>query len=79
MRVAGAHGTRHGALRGGVAAACPQPGGQGGREAVDEAGRFAELVAITKLLQSAERGDQADLVPALRQRAREVRRWMGAG
>ncbi|MGW1432891.1 hypothetical protein [Streptomyces sp. NPDC001108] len=46
---------------------------------MDEAGRFAELVAITKLLQSAERGDQADLVPALRQRAREVRRWMGAG
>ncbi|MEU0916758.1 hypothetical protein ABZ384_04920 [Streptomyces cyaneofuscatus] len=37
-----------------------------------EAGRFAELVVITELLQSAERGDNRELVPALRQRAREV-------
>ncbi|WP_237527925.1 hypothetical protein [Streptomyces sp. SID2119] len=37
-----------------------------------EAGCFAELVVITELLQSAERGDNRELVPALRQRAREV-------
>lgn len=37
-----------------------------------EAGRFAELVVITELLQSAERGDNRELVPALRQRAGEV-------
>ncbi|WP_432131703.1 phosphotransferase [Streptomyces tendae] len=37
-----------------------------------ESGRFAELVVITELLQSAERGDNVDLVPALRQRAEEV-------
>ncbi|MFJ7492574.1 hypothetical protein ACIQZB_15210 [Streptomyces sp. NPDC097727] len=34
-----------------------------------DAGRFAELVAITELLQSAERGDNSELVPALRRRA----------
>lgn len=39
-----------------------------------DAGRFAELVVITELLQSAERGDNLELVPALRQRAEEVRR-----
>lgn len=37
-----------------------------------ESGRFAELVVITELLQSAERGDNPELVPALRQRAEEV-------
>ncbi|MEF9904796.1 phosphotransferase [Streptomyces sp. P9-A2] len=37
-----------------------------------EGGRFAELVVITELLQSAERGDNLELVPALRQRAEEV-------
>ncbi|MFC8388388.1 phosphotransferase [Streptomyces sp. NPDC057238] len=37
-----------------------------------EEGRFAELVVITELLQSAERGDNVELVPALRQRAKEV-------
>ncbi|MFF1644867.1 FG-GAP-like repeat-containing protein [Streptomyces sp. NPDC058240] len=37
-----------------------------------DAGRFAELVVITELLQSAERGDNSELVPALRQRAGEV-------
>ncbi|MFJ8191142.1 hypothetical protein ACIQ8D_15425 [Streptomyces sp. NPDC096094] len=37
-----------------------------------EHGRFAELVVITELLQSAERGDNSDLVPALRERAKEV-------
>ncbi|MYQ47251.1 phosphotransferase [Streptomyces sp. SID4985] len=37
------------------------------------AGRLAELVVITELLQSAERGDNLELVPALRARAREVR------
>ncbi|WP_404949532.1 hypothetical protein HFP70_16685 [Streptomyces sp. ARC14] len=37
-----------------------------------EAGRFAELVVITELLQSAERGDNRELVPALRHRAGEV-------
>ncbi|MEV5089202.1 phosphotransferase [Streptomyces griseoincarnatus] len=37
-----------------------------------EDGRFAELVVITELLQSAERGDNVELVPALRQRAGEV-------
>ncbi len=37
-------------------------------------GRFAELVVITELLQSAERGDNVELVPALRRRAREV--WL---
>lgn len=37
-----------------------------------EDGRFAELVVITELLQSAERGDNVELVPALRQRAKEV-------
>ncbi|MEV4041918.1 phosphotransferase [Streptomyces sp. NPDC049744] len=37
-----------------------------------ESGRFAELVVITELLQSAERGDNVELVPALRQRAEEV-------
>lgn len=37
-----------------------------------EAGRFAELVVITELLQSAERGDHPELVPALRERAGEV-------
>ncbi|WP_237502639.1 phosphotransferase [Streptomyces sp. SID8374] len=37
-----------------------------------DAGRFAELVVITELLQSAERGDHPELVPALRQRAEEV-------
>ncbi|MFF7628375.1 hypothetical protein [Streptomyces cyaneofuscatus] len=37
-----------------------------------EAGRFAEVVVITELLQSAERGDNRELVPALRQRAGEV-------
>ncbi|WP_406359188.1 phosphotransferase [Streptomyces sp. NBC_01635] len=37
-----------------------------------EGGRFAELVVITELLQSAERGDNVELVPALRQRAEEV-------
>ncbi|MFC7892440.1 phosphotransferase [Streptomyces sp. NPDC057381] len=37
-----------------------------------EPGRFAELVVITELLQSAERGDNSDLVPALRRRAKEV-------
>ncbi|MER5552034.1 phosphotransferase [Streptomyces sp. NPDC002793] len=36
------------------------------------AGRFAELVVITELLQSAERGDNLELLPALRQRAGEV-------
>ncbi|MFJ1590443.1 hypothetical protein ACIOD0_09395 [Kitasatospora albolonga] len=39
---------------------------------VSDAGRFAELVVITELLQSAERGDNPELVPALRQRAEEV-------
>lgn len=37
-----------------------------------DAGRFAELVVITELLQSAERGDNVELVPALRRRAGEV-------
>lgn len=37
-----------------------------------EPGRFAELLVITELLQSAERGDNRELVPALRQRAGEV-------
>jgi hypothetical protein len=37
-----------------------------------ESGRFAELVVIAELLQSAERGDNVELVPALRQRAEEV-------
>ncbi|MFG2679472.1 hypothetical protein [Streptomyces sp. NPDC048392] len=37
-----------------------------------EGGRFAELVVVTELLQSTERGDNAELVPALRQRAEEV-------
>ncbi|MFH8513848.1 hypothetical protein ACH4CE_01605 [Streptomyces gelaticus] len=37
-----------------------------------DAGRFAELVVITELLQSADRGDNLELVPALRQRAGEV-------
>ncbi|MFJ2148356.1 hypothetical protein ACIOHB_06190 [Streptomyces microflavus] len=37
-----------------------------------EAGRFAELAVITELLQSAERGDHPELVPALRERARKV-------
>ncbi|MFJ8807644.1 phosphotransferase [Streptomyces sp. NPDC102490] len=37
-----------------------------------EDGRFAELAVITELLQSAERGDNVELVPALRQRAEEV-------
>ncbi|MEU5222147.1 phosphotransferase [Streptomyces toyocaensis] len=37
-----------------------------------EDGRFAELVVITELLQSVERGDNVELVPALRQRAKEV-------
>ncbi|MFD3646207.1 hypothetical protein ACFWUT_24225 [Streptomyces cyaneofuscatus] len=37
-----------------------------------EAGRFAELVVITELLQSAEQGDNRELVPALRERAGEV-------
>jgi hypothetical protein len=37
-----------------------------------EDGRFAELVVVTELLQSAERGDNVELVPALRQRAKEV-------
>ncbi|MFG3101634.1 hypothetical protein ACGFZL_14095 [Streptomyces sp. NPDC048182] len=37
------------------------------------AGRFAELVVITELLQSAERGDHPALVPALRRRAVECR------
>ncbi|WP_073951141.1 phosphotransferase [Streptomyces kebangsaanensis] len=45
-----------------------------------DAGRFAELVVITELLQSAERGDNLELVPALRQRAKEVwRRMMADG
>ncbi|MFF1274659.1 phosphotransferase [Streptomyces marokkonensis] len=43
-----------------------------------EEGRFAELVVITELLQSAERGDNVELVPALRRRAREVRLRMMA-
>jgi hypothetical protein len=34
-----------------------------------EGERFAELVVVTQLLQSAERGDGLELVPALRQRA----------
>lgn len=38
----------------------------------NEDGRFAELVVITELLQSAERGDNVELVPALRRRAQEV-------
>ncbi|MFG3335262.1 phosphotransferase [Streptomyces tendae] len=38
----------------------------------NESGRFAELAVITELLQSAERGDNVELVPALRQRAEEV-------
>ncbi|WP_327367035.1 phosphotransferase [Streptomyces sp. NBC_01217] len=37
-----------------------------------DAGRFAELVVITELLQSAQRGDNTELVPALRQRAKEI-------
>ncbi|MEU1281106.1 phosphotransferase [Streptomyces sp. NPDC005805] len=37
-----------------------------------DAGRFAELVVVTELLQSAERGDNLALVPALRRRAGEV-------
>ncbi|MGW9497835.1 phosphotransferase [Streptomyces prasinus] len=37
-----------------------------------EGGRFAELVVITELLQSTERGDNLQLVPALRQRAEDV-------
>ncbi|MGW2119617.1 hypothetical protein [Streptomyces zhihengii] len=37
-----------------------------------DAGRFAELVVVTELLQSAERGDNTVLVPALKQRATEV-------
>lgn len=43
-----------------------------------DAGRFAELVVITELLQSSERGDNAELAPALRQRAGEVWRRMTA-
>ncbi|WP_097917033.1 hypothetical protein [Streptomyces sp. b84] len=39
-----------------------------------DAGRFAELVVITELLQSAERGDNRELVPALRHRAEVVYR-----
>lgn len=39
-----------------------------------EAGRFSELTVIAELLQAAERGDNEQLVPALRQRAREVHR-----
>ncbi|MFF8976638.1 phosphotransferase [Streptomyces cellulosae] len=39
-----------------------------------EEGRFAELVVITELLQSAERGDNVELVPVLRRRAKEV--WL---
>ncbi|MGW3189865.1 phosphotransferase [Streptomyces ardesiacus] len=41
-----------------------------------EEGRFAELAVVTELLQSAERGDNVELVPALRQRAEEVWRRM---
>ncbi|WP_327704857.1 hypothetical protein OG530_27145 [Streptomyces decoyicus] len=41
-------------------------------------GRFAELVVITELLQSAERGDNRELVPALRLRAGEIWRRMAA-
>lgn len=37
-----------------------------------EGGRFAELVVITELLQSAERGDNVELVPTLRQRVEEI-------
>ena len=37
-----------------------------------EKGCFAELVVITELLQSAERGDNVDLVPGLQRRAKEV-------
>lgn len=37
-----------------------------------EAGRFAELVVIAELLQSAERGDNQELVTALRERAGQV-------
>ncbi|MGW2258797.1 hypothetical protein ACWCXE_13260 [Streptomyces sp. NPDC001780] len=43
-----------------------------------DAGRFAELVALTELLQSAERGDNVELVPALRQRAVEIWHRMAA-
>ncbi|MCX4820159.1 phosphotransferase [Streptomyces sp. NBC_01142] len=43
-----------------------------------DAGRFAELVVITELLQSADRGDNLELLPALRQRAREVWHQMTA-
>ncbi|MER5969165.1 hypothetical protein ABT112_05365 [Streptomyces sp. NPDC002055] len=43
-----------------------------------DAGRFAELVVITELLQSAERGDNLLLVPALRQRAGEIVHRMSA-
>ncbi|MGW8951339.1 hypothetical protein [Streptomyces sp. NPDC055709] len=41
-----------------------------------DAGRFAELVIIAELFQSGERGDNLELVPALRERAREVWRRM---
>ncbi|WP_431990916.1 phosphotransferase [Streptomyces albogriseolus] len=44
-----------------------------------EDGRFAELVVITELLQSAERGDDVELVPALRRRAEEVWHRMRVG
>lgn len=37
-----------------------------------EAGRFAELVVIAELLQSAERGDNQELVTALRERAGQI-------
>ncbi|MGW0789791.1 phosphotransferase [Streptomyces sp. NPDC002911] len=42
------------------------------------AGRFAELVVITDLLQSAERGDNWELAPPLRRRAGEVWHRMAA-
>ncbi|WP_112490997.1 phosphotransferase family protein [Streptomyces bacillaris] len=44
-----------------------------------DAGRFAELVVITELLQSAERGDNLELVPVLRQRAGEIGNSIGVG
>ncbi|MFF8432979.1 hypothetical protein [Streptomyces bacillaris] len=44
-----------------------------------DSGRFAELVVITELLQSAERGDNLELVPALRQRAGEIGNSIGVG
>ncbi|WP_437086841.1 phosphotransferase [Streptomyces sp. enrichment culture] len=43
-----------------------------------EDGRFSELVVITELLQSAERGDGLELVAALRRRAEEVWQRMTA-